>query len=187
MQKGNLAAEPGAKKQKLLLRLRSLLSWRELPLEELRRVCRQHGVAATVQGTQTLSNEDTRKTLLERLVTAVLRPPPPRREPPPETDEEDVHYRWRKPPPSRTLPRGRHSAPPERPLDRAAVKHLEALGLPPSVSAADVKKAYRKLALQYHPDKNPGALQAEASAKFRKVAAAYEAVWPLLRRREQQH
>jgi curved DNA-binding protein CbpA len=37
------------------------------------------------------------------------------------------------------------------------------LGLAPSCTAADVKKAYRKLAVQFHPDKNPGP---EAEEKF---------------------
>ena len=39
-------------------------------------------------------------------------------------------------------------------------------------SADDLKKAYRKLAMQYHPDRNPGDKQAEA--KFKEVNEAYD-------------
>lgn len=46
------------------------------------------------------------------------------------------------------------------------------LGIDRQASEADIKKAYRKLAMQYHPDKNPGDKKAEE--KFREIAAAYE-------------
>lgn len=46
------------------------------------------------------------------------------------------------------------------------------LGVSKSASAAEIKKAYRKKAIQYHPDKNPG--DAEAEAMFKKAAEAYE-------------
>lgn len=45
------------------------------------------------------------------------------------------------------------------------------LGLQDTASDADIKKAYRKLAMQYHPDKNPGDTGAEE--KFKKIADAY--------------
>ncbi len=48
----------------------------------------------------------------------------------------------------------------------------EVLGLSKSASADDVQKAYRKLARKFHPDRNPGDKQAEAS--FKEVSAAYE-------------
>jgi DnaJ-class molecular chaperone len=48
----------------------------------------------------------------------------------------------------------------------------EVLGVPRSASEADVKKAYRKLARQYHPDRNPGDKQAEA--RFKEVQEAYD-------------
>jgi molecular chaperone DnaJ len=48
----------------------------------------------------------------------------------------------------------------------------DSLGVSKSASAADIKKAYRKLARQYHPDKNPG--DAEAEARFKEVQTAYD-------------
>ena len=48
----------------------------------------------------------------------------------------------------------------------------EILGLSKGASPAEIKKAYRKKAIQYHPDKNPG--DAIAEANFKKAAEAYE-------------
>ena len=46
------------------------------------------------------------------------------------------------------------------------------LGVEKNASTQEIKKAYRKLALKYHPDRNPGDKTAEE--KFRKVSEAYE-------------
>jgi molecular chaperone DnaJ len=50
--------------------------------------------------------------------------------------------------------------------------YYEILGVERSSSADDLKRAYRKLALQYHPDRNPGDTAAED--KFKEAAEAYE-------------
>ena len=50
--------------------------------------------------------------------------------------------------------------------------YYEVLGVEREASASEIKKAFRKLALKYHPDRNPD--DAEAEEKFKEVAEAYE-------------
>src|SRR5947208_2570903 len=62
---------------------------------------------------------------------------------------------------------------PGNPLPRMAKRdYYEVLAVEKSVTIEEIKKAYRKLAVKYHPDKNPG--DKEAEEKFKELGEAYE-------------
>jgi len=60
--------------------------------------------------------------------------------------------------------------------------HYKVLGVERKASADDIKKAYRKLARQYHPDKNPG--DAKAEARFKQISQAHDVLGDPDKRKE---
>ena len=50
----------------------------------------------------------------------------------------------------------------------------DVLGVPRNASDDDIKKAYRKLAMKYHPDRNQGDSAQKAEEKFKETKEAYE-------------
>ncbi|KAF9929105.1 hypothetical protein BGZ67_006589 [Mortierella alpina] len=59
-------------------------------------------------------------------------------------------------------------------MDRNTVHLYEALGVPKTATPDEIKKAYRRLALRYHPDKVNVAEVPDHETRFRDIAAAYE-------------
>ncbi|KAI3355317.1 hypothetical protein L3Q82_018173, partial [Scortum barcoo] len=83
-------------------------------------------------------------------------------------------------PSQRTLPshRGHAEDPrtgrqPQTRTDTAMVEYYQILGVQKNATQEDIKKAYRKLALKWHPDKNPDNKE-EAERRFKELSEAYE-------------
>ena len=53
----------------------------------------------------------------------------------------------------------------------AAKDYYKVLGVEKTAPEAEIKKAYKKLAFKYHPDKNPG--DAKAEERFKEISEAY--------------
>ena len=59
--------------------------------------------------------------------------------------------------------------------------HYATLGVPPDATIAQIKKVYRKLARQHHPDTNPG--DPGAATRFKTITEAYEVLTDPARRK----
>ncbi|MGH2841421.1 MAG: molecular chaperone DnaJ [Solirubrobacteraceae bacterium] len=64
----------------------------------------------------------------------------------------------------------------------AAQDHYKVLGVERKATAAEIKKAYRKLARQYHPDRNPG--DAKAEERFKQISQAHDVLGDPDKRKE---
>lgn len=64
---------------------------------------------------------------------------------------------------------------------KASESYYDILNVPESASMDDIKKAYRRLCMKYHPDKN---VDPEAKSKFQKISEAYEIIGDNEKRRE---
>lgn len=138
-------------------RLRTAATWTELAFGELQKECRVHDI-------NSIARPDQRPKLLEQLLFACRWKTLPRA--PPKAAHEDS---------------GRQSAsqPPPKPeaVSGAVTGFFEVLQLDPRTAGPDaVRKAFRRLALKYHPDKNQESSKAQATKAFRDVLEAYEAL-----------
>ena len=66
--------------------------------------------------------------------------------------------------------------------------YYQILGIPRTASADEIKKAYRRLARQFHPDMHSGAKKAEMEKKFKEMNEAHEVLSdPEKRKKYDQH
>ncbi|CAE8598451.1 unnamed protein product, partial [Polarella glacialis] len=156
------------RRRDFLSRLQRVALWQVLPLHELRKECQELRVPTSA---------DDRAEILQQLLQFAWHPSPP----PPKRTARDPRA------PRQFFERpdyfqgGGIGQPFRDPFNFAALDprhvltpHFRTLKLPNTASAGDVRKAFRKLALKYHPDKNADEAVEEASQKFREVAEAYE-------------
>lgn len=163
----SIHVDKDCKRAEVIERVKQAMLWSELPLKELQRIARAHGLPG--RETQT-------KELLHRLTSTLWPPPPP---PPPEPKpkpkpmkfERFEHFNFGSP----NFQNFKKPVPPSK-ASKNLMHHFNTLGIAPNSGAAEIKKAYRKLALKYHPDKNLEASKEEASRRFREVAEAYAAL-----------
>lgn len=175
----------GLQRKDLVERLKKTSLWMAVPFADLQKECRAHHV-------NSIGTEEERGELVGRLLGAHWLPkpepePPPRPQPghghvpPPWQGQGQASPPWQRfgfPPPPPPQPEK-----PRTPgVTEKAAAHFRALGLPVTAGLDDVKKAYRRLALKHHPDKNQGGESGERAAKeFLKVSEAHAALVEFLK------
>jgi len=150
-------------RREILSRLKLILVWTSLQPAELRKECYKQGVSAIGERAELVHS------MAEKLWA-------------PELYEMNESAKARQRPGPGGGPSAGYSGqrggpkPPKQPAPPQSQlsAYYAALGLPSGASPEDIRKAYRRLALQYHPDKNPAGLQDEAVKRFRTVKEAYE-------------
>merc|ERR1712106_514541 len=135
------------------------------PYRDLQNECRSRQVS--------ISYTDNQMALTKRLAKAKW-PPAPDPTPAPTKPKPRSPRPQLRPPPPRPRPTAHEKPLVPPPPHFTLGEYYKALGLSPSAGVEDVKKAFRKLALLWHPDKNQGLGQKHAAQEFRKIAEAYE-------------
>lgn len=137
-------------KSVMISRLKHYMIWQELRPSELRKECLKHSISAAGDIEELIT-----KLVLKTAGFAL----------PEETKAPELTFPPREPKTSvpKTIP---------APSGKVA-SAFQLLGLDVTAKQEEVRRAYRRLALQHHPDKNPG-LQEEAVKKFQQITHAYE-------------
>ena len=65
----------------------------------------------------------------------------------------------------------------------STINYYTVLGITKDANEEEIKKAYKKLAMKYHPDKNPDGEKETAEAEFKKISEAYSIIGDPIKRR----
>lgn len=152
-------------------RLRKVAGWHAMSSETLSNLCRQLGVRTA--GNQPVGDvAGSRERLVKQLIFSSFAKTPPqeeskqRRQP---GKEQHSSQQQRQQPREPFQPR-------RRTIPDAVRTNLRVLQLSDDASLDDVKRAYKRLALRHHPDKNSQEAKESSAKRFQEVASAYEAL-----------
>lgn len=153
------ASSKAPKVLEILPRLRLVATWQALPIWEL-----QKELVKLDQRYMESTRENVIKSEIVRLLVSASWGPEP-------TAEETDDY-WKS---KRQQQETDYIASKSEAL-KQVVAHFQTLGLPANANQDDLKRAYRRLVLQHHPDKNMDTSPSEAAENFRNISEAYEAI-----------